>query len=162
MAGVHPTTQSYLTPSANFVRKLAVAEDKAHDLAAPNEMLGKLSPAVDSRVKKKNAKYKIVTEIIDLQIRHGIRHANAAFVAAVASHTGEISEGVTKAFAFIADAVKAGVLAGLPRRDGRSASQVAAAARREVRSRFFCALAKGFGFMLATSGVAGNKIAMSA
>jgi hypothetical protein len=49
VAGVHPTTQSYLTPSANFVRKLAVAEDKAHDLAAPNEMLGKLSPPDPAR-----------------------------------------------------------------------------------------------------------------
>ena len=154
---VHSTSASYIVGAEKLVRDIATAEDKEANHGIFNETVGIPSTGVNRHVKYKTAKYRVLDTIADLQVQQGWREEKPEFLACCISHLGEFSQPVFELVGFLAGSLHHAVATGAPRRDGRTAAQVVGQFKNELKNVLIAAVAKGFGLMLATGGIASDR-----
>ena len=159
VAGLHPTSSSYLAANVSFVRKLTNVD--GHPSEALRALENKPSPAIQSRARQKKDKFQVLNTIAELQVDTGKRMKRPVFLACIVSHLGELSPDFHSLIGWLTGKMKSSIANGPLRRDGLDPDVAAHRFASDLKCSLMCAIVNGFGRVLTYGGFFGHRLCPS-
>jgi hypothetical protein len=149
--GIHATSTSTSKKLTKWLNEANIADYVSAGVVANNPTARTASPAVVAAIVAKDARYKLMLELASQQKRNRRREYEPTFVAAVITHTGELSQGmITLIERITAEAAKNFRRSELTL--GLSKKRFTAAFRTRLKDALMATNARGFGRALYGAG----------